>query len=487
MNCAEYQELLVAYLEGLLEDSQKQAVEEHVRQCETCRTELEGLQTLQQRLVGNGKALAVGAETAPSPLEDEVMNRILREQSARLKSAAQAGAGLRLRRLIMKSTTVKIAVAAAVVLAAIGGIFLWTGTKSGVALADVLAKMEQAQAFMYRADIHSNVVAPGMVAPMKMDMTMTMLIAADYGVRLDLRMNDPLTGQPTEEQLYLLPEQKIMLRLMPAKKQYERQKLDDSGFEEMRKQNKDPRLLVKQLLACQYQDVGKTTLDGVEVQGFRTTDPSFTAGLPGEATLWVDGKTGLPVRIDTKVKVNEQSETQGTLYDFQWDVPVTAAQFHPVVPPDFTPGLSDGSKAISITEQGAIDGLRFCVELGEKYPESLEPASLMQTLQSFQNSQTPAARKLLQESAQAKTLEETTAKAQEILTPVLSLSQFYLSLLKDKKEPVYYGKVVQPGDIAQVLLRWKTGENEYRVIFADLHAATVNADTLAKLEAGLPR
>ena len=29
--------------------------------------------------------------------------------------------------------------------------------------------------------------------------------------------------------------------------------------------------------------------------------------------------------------------------------------------------------------------------------------------------------------------------------------------------------------------------NEYRVIFADLHAATVNADTLAKLEAGLPK
>jgi hypothetical protein len=290
-----------------------------------------------------------------------------------------------------------------------------------------------------------------------------------------------------EEQMYLLPERKMMLRVMPAKKQYERMKLDDSEFEEMRKQNKDPRLLVKQLSECQYQDLGKARLEGVEVQGFRTTDPSFTNGLPGEATLWVDGKTGLPVRIDMKLKVNEQSETQGTLYDFQWDVPVTAAQFDPVVPPDFTPGLSDGTKAISITEKGAIAGLRFCVELGEKYPESLEPASLMQTFQSFQNSQTPAARKLLQESAQAKTLEETTAKAQEILTPLLSLSQFYLSLLKDKKEPVYYGKAAKPGDIAQVLLRWKTGENEYRVIFADLHAETVTADTLAILEAALPK
>ena len=40
---------------------------------------------------------------------------------------------------------------------------------------------------------------------------------------------------------------------------------------------------------------------------------------------------------------------------------------------------------------------------------------------------------------------------------------------------------------APVLLRWKTAENEYRVIFADLHAETVNAETLAKLEAALPK
>ncbi len=93
----------------------------------------------------------------------------------------------------------------------------------------------------------------------------------------------------------------------------------------------------------------------------------------------------------------------------------------------------------------------------------------------------------MQESAQAKTLEQITAKTHEIITPLQSLGMFYMGLVRDKKEPVYYGKVAQPGDIAQVLLRWKTGENEYRVIFADLHAATVNGDTLTRLEAGLPK
>ena len=46
---------------------------------------------------------------------------------------------------------------------------------------------------------------------------------------------------------------------------------------------------------------------------------------------------------------------------------------------------------------------------------------------------------------------------------------------------------MQPGDVAAVLLRWKTGENEYRVLFGDLHAETIDADTLAKLEAALPK
>jgi hypothetical protein len=67
------------------------------------------------------------------------------------------------------------------------------------------------------------------------------------------------------------------------------------------------------------------------------------------------------------------------------------------------------------------------------------------------------------------------------------LGGFYQTLVQQKKDPAYYGKVVKPGDAAQVLLRWKTGDNEYRVIFGDLHAETVDAEALAKLEAALPK
>ena len=37
------------------------------------------------------------------------------------------------------------------------------------------------------------------------------------------------------------------------------------------------------------------------------------------------------------------------------------------------------------------------------------------------------------------------------------------------------------------LMRWRVSDDEYRVIFGDLHVETVSADTLATLEAALPK
>jgi len=116
MNCAECRELLVAHLEGLLDESQEQTVLEHLGQCQACRAELADMQTLQHRLVNNGKS------PAQSDLENDVMNRIIREQNARLKVADHASAGLRIRRSIMKSPITKLAIAAAVIVAAIASI-----------------------------------------------------------------------------------------------------------------------------------------------------------------------------------------------------------------------------------------------------------------------------------------------------------------------------------------------------------------------------
>jgi len=395
--------------------------------------------------------------------------------------------GSRIWRLTMRNPIAKLAVAAALILACLGALHLWRGTESGVALADVLAKVEQVRALMYQMDNHTKVTMPGMGST-EVNMKMTWLIADDYGMRLDTSMTDPTTGQVMEQQAYVLPEQKIMMTIEPAKKQYARMVLDDAMFEEKRKETNDPRMMIQQLLGCQYEDLGTSTLDGIEVQGFQSTDPAFLGGTGDvDVKVWVDVKTRLPVRVDMKMKVSDQVETHCTSYDFQWDIPVSAAEFTPVIPPDYTPSLADGTKTVSPTEQGAIEGLRFCVEFTGTYPKRIDLGGLMDLMQSFMSSQTPTAKKFQQEAAQMKSQEEQTAKTMEIARPIQSLTMFYVILSQQQKEPAYYGDIVTPGDIAQVLMRWKVSDNEYRVIFADLHADTVTAEQLAQLEAALPK
>jgi outer membrane lipoprotein-sorting protein len=481
MNCAESKELLVVYLEGLLEGAEKQAVEEHLSTCETCRTELQGLQTLQQRLVRNGTTLA------GTNLEDEVMNRIIREQSVRLKSARQAGVGLRLRRLLMKSTMAKLAVAAVVVLAVVAALSLWTGTK-GVVLADVLAKVERVQAFMYKMTMH-------MTGPMQntaiqdANYEASMLIANEYGMRMDIAMTDSQTGRTTAQQIYMLPAEKRIVMLMPQEKKYMRMELDESMFEKMKEQSHDPRTMIKQILAAKYEDLGPSVIDGVEVEGFRTTDPAYGGGTLGDVdvTLWVDTKTWLPVRMDMNLKISEQIRMQGTLHDFQWDVPVPASEFASIIPADYTPGPGDGIKMPAMTEETAVAGLKLWTSFLDKYPESLSVVTLMQGVQEFQSSETPAALKFREEIKQIEGDEARAQKIVEVMMPLQTLGGFYATLVQGQKDPAYYGKIVTPGDAGQVLLRWKTADNEYRVLFGDLHGETVTAERLAELEANLPK
>ncbi len=482
MNCAECRELLVPYLEGLLDDSERQAVADHVKDCVACRTELEGLQTLQQRLVGRGKALAQGS------VEDEVMNRIIREQNARLKSATLAGMALHLRRLIMRSSTAKAVAAAVVVLACLAALHLWRGTESGVVLADVLAKVERVQAFMYRMKMHMEGPIQN-VASTNMDMEGTALIASEYGMRMDMHMVDPNKGIDMRQQMYMLPKQNMMIMLMPDMKRYVRMEIDETMVEKMRQRNNDPRLMIKQILACEYEELGRSEIDGIEAEGFRTTDSTYGGGMFGDVgiTLWVDAKTWLPVRVEMNMKMNEQMQMQGTLYDFQWDVPVVAGEFDDVIPADFTAGPGDGVRIPAMNEETAIEGLRRAVTFIGRYPKNLDMMTLIETTGEFRKSETPEGQKFLEDLKGIASKEEKAARMAEAVMPIQAVGGFYAMLVQEQKDPAYYGDIVTPGDISQVLLRWKVSDDEYRVVFADLHADTVTAEQLTQLEAALPR
>jgi predicted anti-sigma-YlaC factor YlaD len=130
MNCAECKELLVGFLEGLVDEAEKKRISEHVKSCANCSAELEKLEKLHKSLISNGEALA------ESDLEAEVFNRILREQKEKLKTAGQAGKTINFWRIIMKSPIIKLAAAAVIIAAVIVGVTPFLG--GTVTFADVI-------------------------------------------------------------------------------------------------------------------------------------------------------------------------------------------------------------------------------------------------------------------------------------------------------------------------------------------------------------
>ncbi|MHC4418535.1 MAG: hypothetical protein ACYSU6_08105, partial [Planctomycetota bacterium] len=87
--------------------------ESHLNTCVPCRVEAGQIVGLRERLVTNGKALA------QTNLEDNVVNRIVREQGSKLRQVSKSNKQIQLWRIIVKSKITKFAAAAVIIIAAI--------------------------------------------------------------------------------------------------------------------------------------------------------------------------------------------------------------------------------------------------------------------------------------------------------------------------------------------------------------------------------
>ena len=142
-------------------------------------------------------------------------------------------------RIIMKSPVTRLAAAAAIVIGVVVLTFFFVQTTESIVLADVLARVEQARAFMY-----------------KMEMTMTMIpkpagkqqikgsavISDEYGMKAQVEITDTNTDKTTTQQIYFLPEKKLMLTLIPREKKCMRVELDEDLFVSKKKENNEASL-----------------------------------------------------------------------------------------------------------------------------------------------------------------------------------------------------------------------------------------------------
>ncbi|MFC1568714.1 anti-sigma factor family protein [bacterium] len=63
MNCKQYQKRLLQYIENLLSNGQKHALEKHLEQCENCQIELKQIKKIQHRLIQDGENLIQSQRT----------------------------------------------------------------------------------------------------------------------------------------------------------------------------------------------------------------------------------------------------------------------------------------------------------------------------------------------------------------------------------------------------------------------------------------
>ena len=400
-------------------------------------------------------------------------------------------------RLIMKNSLTKFSAAAVVLIACIAGLTM-INTTSSVALANVLSLIEQFSAYSYQADMKTTTQMMGMET--SQDMHLKVWMSQDRGMRMDMETTS-LFGIVTLVQSYLIPERNEIITITPAQKTYIRMEIDGEQYDQRLKQSYSPTVMVEQLLEFGYKNLGKSTIDGIEVEGFQTNDPNSLGGLFGsgqmDIKLWVDVKTQLPVQMEMDIQSEDQTSLtmSGVIYGFQWDVPNDAETFEPVIPDDYIL-LTDSPYQISFDEETAIKGLKVFADILGKYPEKIDLLGLSSEMgkiqEIFQDEEKipPYMKQLKEESKDLNFIEKMKKGMDWTIDWTMStmgLSMFYMQLQQENKDPAYYGNIITPDDAGQVLMRWKVSDNEYRVIFGSLYAETVTADVLAELEKNLPK
>jgi anti-sigma-K factor RskA len=465
MNCNDIRDRLFGYVEGLLDEAEKEAVACHLDACSVCRDELAGIEQLQERLVADGSAFADGE------LENAVVDRIVREQTFKLRKTERANHKIGVWRNIMKTKVTKYAAAAVIIIAVMIGLGVIDrgGDGGSVVWAEVAERVAKVKAVIYRARVEMAGMK-GMPEGKVLKIEMEMIVSADDGMVAASYMDGELTMQ-----MFAQVEEQAMVTLVPAEKKYTRIVLTDDIFEKMREDNHDPKQMVEHFLKGEYTELGRREINGVTVEGVASSNVGLAQGTVGNVSgrLWVDVETGWPVQITMEVLEKDgEVVMEMVMEDFEWDAEVDADVFVAEIPDDYELMMELDLGKLDSGEM-AVEGLRYFAELTDgKYPSELMMMTINEEMQE-------AIKARIDAGTYEKMSEEDTLQ----LMGLNLAGTFFGGLAAEDKDPAYYGETVTAADAGKVLLRWRLDDGNYRVIYGDLRIEDVSASRLGELEA----
>ena len=432
MNCAEYKELLVAYVEGLLDEEEKRSVAEHLKSCASCRAGLKELNDLRDRLVKNSKILA------QSDLEEVVLDRIIREQNVRLKTATKISTHLAIRRIIMKSSITKIAAAAVIIIAVTVGILQFgSGTVTWAKVIEPILNARTIICDMIIGDDENNPSTHEIIVGSRIRRTisnmpnMTMVIDLDSATMLVLDSEAKtasyidIQGDLSDRtQSYVNFLRNIIMRL---------------------KENPN------------IEELGEQIIDGRKAVGFTGRGPN------DEVTIWADAKTALPIRIYLRV-----GQMCAILKNFELDAPVDDSLISMDVPPGYTKKDTQFDLG-NATEQDFVESLRVWARvLGDgTFPEAIGTESAMKEVP------------MLGQKIGKLNLSEEQATQMGM---AFGKGILFHQMIDTRGDDWHYaGAGVKLGDAEKAIFWYQPkGSQTYRVIYGDLSVKDVAAEEMPK-------
>jgi hypothetical protein len=420
-------------MEGLLNDPQRHAVTEHVKDCSGCQAEAEQLARLRDRLVTNGRFLA------QSDLESGVMDRIIREQNVRLKAASKIGASLNIRRTIMKSPITKLAAAAAIIVAAALGLHLFNPFRATVTFADVIKPILSARTVVLDFIVGSEEAGPVM-----------------HDIVVGSRIRRSFSNMDGTIMIIDLDNAK-MLTLDPPSKGAAYVNIEGPLKEGTKNLLEFVRKVITNLKDLPVEKLGQRKIDGRKAVGF------LARGNNEQITIWADSRTARPIRIEMVL-----GQTLYIIKNIEFDVPVDETLVSMEPPAGYT--LSDKQfDMTNFTEQDFITVLRLWAEhlLGGSFPQSLTVGDLM--------SLTPV---MAEKIGQLNVSDE--EKTQLGMTMGKGFV-FFQQLDPTGATWHYAGSGVKLGDASKAVFWYQPkGSQTYRVIYGDLSVKDVAPENLPK-------
>jgi hypothetical protein len=391
----------------------------------------------------------------------------------RTVAARALAARLSLWRTIMRNPITKLAAAACIIIAVVAGIYFITGKTPEVtccAWAQIADKVAQIKTCVYRMHIQQS---GGLFGQKGQAVESKIYISTNYGQKIETSLDGNVF-----QQVYVMADGNAEVLVMPSEKKYMRLVLIRDTQSKIKTQMQDPRDTITKFMTGPFKELGKDTINGIEVKGIEVNNPPAIRGVYNNFTgrTWVDVATEYPVRIEIETEIGTGADTTKmfmVMDEFEWGTELDPGIFEPNIPSDYK--MMAEMKLPAQDEASAIEGLRVFAEMADgHYPSQMNVMTLTrESAEIFGKKFGEQKTKPTDEQTQ-----QITAEMMKVQAPVL----FYTKLAQDGNNPAYYGKDVNAGDADAVLMRWKTSDNTYRVIYGDLTAEDVNAEELKEME-----